>query len=170
MDLKKWIRSVPDYPIPGVNFRDLSPLLKYPKAFKYTVDSISEKLCPLKPDIICAVDARGFLFGAPVAVSLELPIALIRKAGKLPPSVISEEYSLEYGKAKIEMLENGLEEGQRAVVIDDLLATGGTVKAAEVMIRRLKAQPIAAAFVVELSELQGRKQLESEEIISLVQY
>ena len=170
MDLKQWIRDVAGYPKPGILFRDLTPLLAHPPAMRYAVDRLAAHIKGRKVDAICCIDARGFLFGAPVGVKLGLPVVPIRKAGKLPPEVISADYSLEYGTARIEARLDALKPGQRVAVVDDLLATGGTAAAAGRLVVQLGARVETYAFVVELAALGGRKPLTPADVFSLVQY
>ncbi len=170
MDLKQWIRDVPDYPKPGILFRDLTPVLAHPPAFARVVELLTERFRTRPIDAIGAIDARGFLFGAPVALNLGLPLIPVRKAGKLPPETVSEEFELEYGTARIEIRTNAVARGARVVIVDDLLATGGTARAAANVFRQLGAQVEGFAFVVELTDLNGRATLEGVEVSSLVQY
>ena len=170
MDLKQWIRDVPDYPKPGILFRDLTPVLAHPPAFARVVELLTERFRTRPIDAIGAIDARGFLFGAPVALNLGLPLIPVRKAGKLPPETVSEEFELEYGTARIEIRTNAVARGARVVIVDDLLATGGTARAAANVFRQLGAHVEAFAFVVELTDLDGRAALEGVEVTSLVQY
>lgn len=159
-DLKEWIRDVPDYPEPGIIFKDLTPLLAHPPAFRQAIEWYSAKVKDLAPDVIAAVDARGFLFAAPVAYSLNLPLILLRKLGKLPPEVITIDYELEYGvSTQMELQTHGIEAGQRVVVVDDLLATGGTAAAASELVERLGGEVIAQLFLVELAFLPGRRRV-----------
>lgn len=170
MDLKQWIRDVPDYPSPGIMFRDLTPLLAHPPALRYTVDALSEHLRARNVDAICAIDARGFLFASPVAVALELPLIPLRKAGKLPPETVGADYSLEYGTARLEMRSNAIQPGQKVGIVDDLLATGGTSAAAGQVVSWLGAEVDTYAFVVELTGLNGREHLAGTDVYSLVTY
>jgi adenine phosphoribosyltransferase len=170
LDLKQWIRDIPDYPKPGILFRDLTPLLAHPPAFRYVTDSLVERYRPGRFDAVAVIDARGFLFGSPVAYQLRLPLIPLRKANKLPPETVGVEYALEYGHARIEMKATALSPGQRVLIVDDLLATGGTAAAAAKLVRGRGASVGAAAFVVELSALDGRKLLPGIEISSLVTY
>lgn len=170
MELKQWIRDIPDFPKKGILFRDLTPLLAHPPAFKHAVDSLVETYRGDSVDAIAAIDARGFLFGAPVALALGVPLIPLRKANKLPPETVGVDYALEYGKARIEMVAGALKPGQRVVVVDDLLATGGTAAAAHRLITGRGAHTAGAAFVVELTFLEGRKALQGVNVTSLVQY
>ncbi len=170
MNLKKWIRTVEDYPIGGVLFRDITPLLAYPPAFKRAVQSLSELLTPFDLEAICAIDARGFLFGAPVSLELDLPVIPVRKAGKLPPEVTGIDYVLEYGRARIEIGKNILQKKQRVAIIDDLLATGGTAQATGELVAQTGALVVAYAFLIELTSLGGREKLTPLEIVSVLKY
>jgi adenine phosphoribosyltransferase len=170
MDLKQWIRDIPDYPKPGILFRDLTPLLAYPPAFRFAVDSFIDRYRGASLDAIAVIDARGFLFGSPIAYSLNLPLIPLRKANKLPPETVGVEYALEYGNARIEMIATALGPGERVLIVDDLLATGGTAAAAAKLIGGRGARVAGAAFVVELTALKGRKLLQGIDVTSLVQY
>ena len=169
MDLKKWVRNVPDYPKPGILFRDLTPLLADPDAFKHATDSIAKRY-RTHVDAVAVIDARGFLFGAPVAQSLHRPLIPLRKANKLPPETIGVDFELEYATARLEASANALEPDMNVLVVDDLLATGGTARAAVELIERLGARVSAVAFVVELTPLRGRETLAPHEVFSLVQF
>lgn len=170
MDLKNWIRDVPDYPQPGILFRDLTPLLADPRAFKYAVDSISETYAGRKIDAIAAIDARGFWFGGPVALNLKAALVPLRKPDKLPPETVGVDYDLEYGKARLEARSDAFEPGMSVLVVDDLLATGGTAAAAGMLIEQMGATVEAFAFVVELTFLNGRAALEPHSVSALIQY
>ncbi len=170
MDLKNWIRSVNDFPSAGIVFRDITPLLRHPPALRYAVNYFTDTLSALSIDCICVVDSRGFLFGSPIGIRLDLPIVLLRKGGKLPPPVIKQEYKLEYASATIEIGEKVLSPGLRVAIIDDLLATGGTARAGEILVEKAGAKPIADVFLVELTDLKGRQNLQSQHVISLVKY
>lgn len=159
MDLAQYIRNVPDFPHAGIQFKDITTLLLQPHAFRYIVDGWGERYAG-KVDAIVAVDARGFIFGAALSYNTGLPLVTARKKGKLPGDTIFEEYQLEYGTATVEIHNDALKKGQRTVVIDDLLATGGTVAAVVNLVRRLGAEVVEAAFVVELPPLKGRERLE----------
>ncbi len=170
MDLKRWVRDVPDYPKPGILFRDLTPLLAHPPAMRYVVDEVASYLKKRSVTAVCCIDARGFLFGAPVAVQLGLPIILVRKGGKLPPETTGADYALEYGTARVEVRSDAVKKGQKVAVVDDLLATGGTAAAAGRVVSRLGAEVVTYAFVVELAALGGRKALGAAEVFALVKY
>jgi adenine phosphoribosyltransferase len=169
-DLKALIRNVPDFPQPGVLFRDITPLLLDPTGYRHVIDELTRLIGPLAPDVIVAVESRGFFFGAPVAYNLGLPLAPVRKAGKLPHERMSIEFALEYGEGQLDIHVDALQRGQRVVIVDDLLATGGTVAATAQLIERLGAHVKAMAFVVELAFLGGRAALSDYEVIALARY
>ena len=169
-DLKSFIRSVPDFPLPGVLFRDITPLLHNPAAYQYTIDTLVQRIEPLRPDAIVAIESRGFLFGAPIAMKLGVPFVPVRKAGKLPAERMSVEYALEYGDSQLDIHVDALERGQRAVIVDDLLATGGTAAATARLVEMLDASVAAFAFVIELAFLHGRERLRDHDVITLVRY
>ena len=170
MDLKKFIRDIPDFPEPGILFRDITPLLQNVVAFKYTIDCLRDRFEDNDLDAIVAVEARGFLFGAPLAYEMGKPIVLVRKPGKLPAKTLSVEYTLEYGSNTVEILEDSVSPGQRVLVLDDLLATGGTLEATVRLVELSGGVVSAVGVIIELTELQGRKRLEGYDVISLVQY
>ena len=168
MDLNRWIREVPDYPQPGVLFRDITPLLAHPPAFKYVVDALVEEVRQFDADAIGAIDARGFLFGAPTAFALGLPVIPFRKAGKLPPETVGVDFELEYGADRIELNPQTITPGDRMVIMDDVLATGGTAAGAVSLANKVGARVQAIAFVIELEALQGRAALPDVEVRSLL--
>ena len=170
MNLKQWIRDVSDYPKPGILFRDITPLLAHPPAFSYAIDRMSEPFQGAPLDAIGAIDARGFLIGAPMASALGLPLIPLRKANKLPGHTIGENFNLEYGAGRIEVHIDALRPAQRVVIVDDLLATGGTARAASSVVSRLGARVDAFAFLIELTDLGGRNALTGPEIHSVIQY
>lgn len=169
-DLKTKIASIPGYPKEGIIFRDITPILADPKALKEVSEKIADFAREVKADVIVAPEARGFMFGIPAALMAGLPFIPVRKPGKLPREVISESYDLEYGSDTLEMHRSDLPEGARVLVVDDLLATGGTCTAIDKMIRKLGATPAGYAFVVELDGLDGRKNLQDAPVMSLVHY
>ena len=170
MDLKQYIRDVPDFPIPGVLFKDITPLLSNPTAFCQVIDHLTRKYEQSSLDSIVAIDARGFLFAAPVAYRLRKPLIPVRKPGKLPWETRSFEYSLEYGEAAIEMHVDGVGQGDKVLLLDDLLATGGTLAAATRLVESIGGEVAGVAVVIELTELDGRKGLEGYDVYSIVQY
>lgn len=153
------IRDVPDFPKPGILFKDITPVLQDPAAMREVVHLMSEQARTCRPDVIVGIESRGFIFGVPVAVELGLPFSMARKLGKLPYDRITEEYALEYGTNTIEMHTDAIAPGQRAYVVDDLLATGGTAAASARLIERLNGVVCGYGFLVELGFLEGRKNL-----------
>ena len=170
MDLESCIRDIPDFPKPGIMFKDITPLLQNPEAFKEVVGLMAEALTRRDVDALVAVEARGFLFGAALAYSLGKPLVPVRKRGKLPYHTHSVTYSLEYGEDTMEMHTDAVVEGQRVVVVDDVLATGGTLAAACRLVEKAGAKVDCLALVVELAFLDGRKLLHGRHIFSLIKY
>jgi adenine phosphoribosyltransferase len=170
VDLKALIRDVPDFPAPGILFRDITPLLLDPPAYRYAVDELTRWVGGLAPDTVVGIESRGFLFGAPVAYNLGLPFVPVRKAGKLPADRMSVEYALEYGDAQLDIHADAIARGRRAVIVDDLLATGGTAAAAAKLVELLGAEVCGLAFLVELAFLGGRERLQEYAITALVSY
>lgn len=169
MDIKQTIRIIPDFPKKGIMFQDITTLLKNPEAFKETIDMFYEQLKSFKIDYVAAVESRGYLFGAPLAYKLGCGLVIIRKPGKLPAEVERIEYDLEYGKDILEIHKDAIEKGKNVLIIDDLLATGGTVGAACQLVKKLGGNPLAAAFVIELEGLNGRQKLPAEtKVVSLI--
>jgi len=169
-DLKKYIRDIPDYPVKGVIFRDLTPLFSNAEAFNYTIEKLYDNLKCLGLDKIAAIEARGFIVGAPLAKMLNIGFAPIRKSGKLPWKKISVTYELEYGKETIEIHEDSIKAGEKVAIVDDLLATGGTSLAAIKLVEKLKGEVSALAFIVVLDYLKGREKLKNYKIINLIDY
>ena len=170
MDLKQFVRDIPDFPQPGVLFRDITPLLQDPAAFRSVIDRFTDEYRDAGLNAIVAIESRGFLFGAPLAQNLGISFVPIRKAGKLPAAHISVEYSLEYGTSQLDIHEDALKRGDKALIIDDLLATGGTANAAAKLVELLGARVHAIAFVIELAFLKGRERLRPYEVLSLATY
>ncbi len=160
MDLKDHIRGIPDFPKPGILFYDISTLLAEPAAWKETVDRLAEAIGPYRPELLVGIESRGFLTAAPLALHLGLGFAMVRKKGKLPGRTVSHSYDLEYGTDTIEIQADAVEPGQRVVILDDLLATGGTAAAAVELLRSVGAEVSGAAFIIELSFLGGRQKLD----------
>ena len=167
--LRRHIRDVPDFPKPGIVFKDITPLLSEPDAFRVTLDLLAERVSARKPEVLVGVESRGFLFAAPLCDRLKLAFAPARKPGKLPYKKVAERYELEYGFDSIEMHEDAVH-GRRVVVIDDLLATGGTAAAAIKLCERLGGKVVGAAFVIELGFLGGRARLGDAPTDSLIVY
>ena len=171
-NLKSKIREVPDFPKKGILFLDITTALKDKDALKEIANSLYNELKDLKIDYVAGVEARGFIFGAQLATMLDAGFVPVRKPNKLPAKTISETYDLEYGTDTIEIHEDSFEKGAKVVVIDDLLATGGTAAAAAKLIKKAGGEVVAATFVIELTELNGRKKLEDlgVNVISLLKY
>lgn len=168
--LKSLIRDVPDFPKPGILFRDITPVLLNAEAFSSVIDLLVDRVASQKASHLVAIESRGFVFGAPVADRLGLKFVLVRKKGKLPSDRISESYKLEYGEAELEIHSDSMKAGDRAVVIDDVLATGGTFEAGIKLVQRLNANPVLCLTVMELAFLEGRKRLSPVPVESLIVY
>jgi adenine phosphoribosyltransferase len=169
-ELRRAIRDIPDFPKPGIMFRDISPILSQPELFRHVVDELAGQAEKSAPTKIVGIDARGFLFGAAVAYKLGLGFIPVRKKGKLPYRTIAYSYILEYGRADMEMHVDAVQSGEKVVLVDDLLATGGTSAAAVHLIQQLGATVESALFVIELVDLGGRKQLSGVPVQSLIQF
>ena len=171
MDLKSFIRDVPDYPSAGILFRDLTPVMANPQAMRHVTETLCVHLSEKGIQVIAAIDARGFIFGAPVAAELGVPFVPLRKSGKLPPPVVGVDYALEYGTARLEVAESAFSRHEKVAIIDDLLATGGTAGAGAELILALGGDVITFAFLVELTFLNGRQRLpDGIGVFSMVQY
>jgi adenine phosphoribosyltransferase len=170
MDLKACIRSIPDFPTPGINFRDITTLLKEPEALRAAVEGLVEPFEGEQIDQVVAAEARGFILGGAVACRLGAGFVPIRKPGKLPAETIEKSYELEYGTDSLAMHRDGVRPGDRVLVVDDLLATGGTVRACCEMVEELGAEVVACAFLIELSSLGGRGKLAGRRVFSLIDY
>ena len=157
--IEEYVRSIPDFPEPGIIFRDITSLLEVPAAFKATIDLIVEKYKDQGLTKVIGTESRGFIFGAPVALALGLPFIPVRKPGKLPREVIAQSYQLEYGQDTLELHTDAISQGDNVLIIDDLLATGGTVEATVKLVQRLGGEVKHAAFVINLPELGGEKRL-----------
>ena len=169
-DLRDWIRDIPDFPKPGVTFKDITPMLAHPEAFRAVVDRLAEAFAGRSIETVAAAEARGFIFGAPLALALGAGFVPIRKPGKLPYATLALEYQLEYGSDRLEVHTDAMGPGRRVLLLDDVLATGGTMRACCDLVRQAGAEVVACAFVVELSSLQGRGRLEPCEVFSLITY
>lgn len=168
--IKSKVRSIPDWPIKGVIFRDITTLLLDPPAFKKICSIFYDRYANEKIDKIVGIDARGFLFGSVLAYKLDIGMIPIRKNGKLPYNTISESYTLEYGEEIIEIHEDAIKKGERVVIIDDLMATGGTISAAANLVEKLGGEIVECAFVLELPDLKGREKLGSRKVFSIVEF
>ena len=169
-DLTTLIRDIPDFPIAGILFRDITTLLKDGEAFHYAMDALSEKLQDLKPDKVVGIESRGFIIGAPIAYKLGAGFVIVRKLGKLPAETITAEYELEYGTNSVEMHRDAISPGERVVIVDDLLATGGTTQATIELVEQLEGKIVALAFLIELTDLGARDFLQGQNIVTLIQY
>ena len=170
MDLTSTIRSVPDFPVEGILFYDITTLLKNPSAFKYSVDQLLERYRDQNIDVVVGMESRGFIFGSPLAYLLGVGFVPVRKPGKLPTTKLAESYELEYGTNTLEIHQDGIISGQQVLIVDDLLATGGTAKATCRLVERLGGTVAGVAFLIELNFLNGRSQLQDYEVFSLLQY
>ncbi len=168
--LSSYIRSIPDFPKKGIVFRDITTLLKNPEALKNSVDLLHDRYANLKIEKVVCIESRGFILGSALAVSLGAGFVPIRKKGKLPGEVLSEQYSLEYGTDVIEIHRDAIKPGERILLHDDLLATGGTMVAAVKLVEILQAQIVGLSFLVELLFLQGKSHLKNYDVYSLIQY
>lgn len=170
MELKETIRSLPDWPIKGVIFRDLTTLMQNPDAFRESCDILYERYKDMNIDKIVGIDARGFVFGAVLAYKLGIGFVPVRKKGKLPWKTIQETYSLEYGEDTLEIHEDAMEKGEKVIIVDDLIATGGTIGATVKLVKKLGAYIIECAFVVELPELKGRDQIQGCKVFAITEF
>ncbi len=169
VDLKDYIATIPNYPIKGVLFRDVTPILQNGEAFTESIKQLSEIANELQAEVIVGPESRGFLFGAPVALHLGLGFVPVRKPGKLPRETVSCKYDLEYGSNELFMHKDAIKPGQRVVIVDDLLATGGTAKAAAELVEQLGGIVTGYAFIIELDGLNGRKMLDGYEVRALME-
>ncbi len=170
MDLTSFIRDVPDFPKPGIVFKDISPLLGSAEALAASVDQMADRLGELKIDRVVGIESRGFLFGTPLAIKLRVGFTPVRKPNKLPWSTRSVEYTLEYGTDELHIHEDGVRPGERVLIVDDLLATGGTMEATVRLVKSLGAEIVGCFFVVELGFLNGRQKLDGQRIEALLHY
>jgi adenine phosphoribosyltransferase len=168
-DLKRYIRDIPGFPKPGIVFKDITPLLAHSSAFHAAVDQLTDRYHE-RVDVVLGIESRGFIIGAAVAYSLGCGLALVRKAGKLPAETYATSYELEYGADTVEIHQDAFPRQSRVLVVDDLLATGGTAKAAVELVKRLEGRVIECAFVVELAFLGGRERLSPHGVFSLISY
>ena len=169
-EVEKYIRSIKDFPEEGIIFRDITTVIQDPKGLKLAVDAMVDKVKNLDFDVVVGLEARGFIFGMPIAYLLGKSFVLVRKKGKLPCETISESYDLEYGKAEIEIHTDSIKPEQKVVLVDDLIATGGTIEAAIKLIERLGGEVVDCLFLVELAGLKGRERLSNYNVDSVVAY
>ena len=168
--IEEYVRSIPDFPEPGIIFRDVTSILQDADGLKLSIDLMQEKLEGLDFDVIAGTESRGFIFGVPIAYNMKKPFVPVRKKGKLPCETVSMEYDLEYGTATIEMHKDAIKPGQKVVVIDDLIATGGTIEAAIKLIEQLGGEVVKVVFLMELAGLKGRERLAGYDVESVICY
>jgi adenine phosphoribosyltransferase len=170
MDIKSLIRDIPDFPKPGILFRDITTLLNDPQGLQYTVNTLAEKCQPFAPDYVVGMESRGFIFGTPLAYRLEAGFVPVRKPGKLPATVHAVEYALEYGTDRLEMHQDAFPIGSRVLIVDDVIATGGTAAATAQLVAQAGGELVGFAFLSELTALKGRQLLPDVPIITLIEY
>ncbi len=170
MKLENFIRSIPDFPKKGILFRDITPLLNNPKAFKASIDRMASLLKNKKIDVIVAAESRGFIFGGALAYKLKCGFVPVRKPGKLPYETYKISYGLEYGRDSLEIHRDAFKKGAKVLILDDLLATGGTAKALAKLVKKMGGKIIGVMFLIELSALKGRKRLRNLPVYSLIKY
>jgi len=170
MNLKETIRTVPNWPIEGVMFRDITTLLSNGKAFKQCCDELYERYKDMNIDVIAGIESRGFIFGSALAYKLGIGFIPIRKPGKLPAETVKEEYELEYGKDAVEIHKDAIKKGDKVLVIDDLIATGGTISAAVKLVEKLGGEIVECSFIIDLPDLKGTKKLKGYKIFSMMKF
>lgn len=168
MNLRDHIAEIPDFPKPGILFYDIAPLLREPAAWEHAVDALAEAIAPLEPDVLVGIESRGFLVAAPLALKLNTGFLMVRKKGKLPGTTVRHEYALEYGTDIIEIQADAIKRGERVVLLDDLLATGGTAAASIHLLERVGASVVGCAFLIELAGLEGRSALGDRPVEALL--
>lgn len=168
--VEDYVRTIPDFPEPGIMFRDITSVLQDPDGLKLSIDEMIKLLDGIDFDVVAGAESRGFIFGVPVAYALGKGFVPIRKAGKLPCETVSAEYELEYGKACIEIHKDAIKPGQKVVIIDDLIATGGTIQAAAKLIEQLGGEVVKIVFLMELAGLKGREKLAGYDVASVISY
>lgn len=169
-DVEKYINSIPDFPQPGIIFRDVTSVIEDPKGLQIAIDDMSAMLDGVDYDVIAGAESRGFIFGAPIAYKNGKGFVLVRKKGKLPRETVEMSYDLEYGSATIEMHKDSIKPGQKVVLVDDLIATGGTIEAAAKLVEKLGGVVVKMIFLIELTDLKGRERLSKYDIDSLVKF
>jgi len=169
-DLAASIRDIPDFPKPGILFKDITTLLKDGQSLRAAIDGLDEKIGKRTVDVVVGMESRGFIFGAPIAYKRSVGFVPVRKLGKLPADVVSVEYDLEYGSATLEMHKDAMKPGARVLIVDDLLATGGTVAGTIELVKQLKGEIVACAFLIELTALHGRDKLGGYDVVTLISY
>lgn len=168
--IEDYVLSIPDFPEPGIIFRDITSVLQDADGLQLAIDSMQDCLKDVDVDVIAGTESRGFIFGVPIAYNLHKPFVLVRKKGKLPRETVSKEYDLEYGKAVIEMHKDAIKPGQKVVLVDDLIATGGTMKAAAELVEELGGEVVKIIFLMELAGLKGRDALKGYDVASVIKY
>lgn len=168
--LEEYVRSIPDFPEEGIIFRDVTSVLQDADGLRLAIDSMQELLKDVDFDVVVGAESRGFVFGTPIAYNLHKPFVLVRKKGKLPCETISKEYDLEYGSAVIEMHKDSIQPGQKVVLVDDLIATGGTIQAAAELVESLGGEVVKIIFLMELAGLKGREKLSKYNVASVICY
>jgi adenine phosphoribosyltransferase len=170
MDLAKMIRDVPDFPKEGILFKDITTLIKEPQAFRQVIDLLSAHYAGQQIDLVVAVEARGYIFGAPIAYKLGAGFVPVRKEGKLPAETVREEYELEYGTDSVEMHRDAIQPGQKVLIVDDLIATGGSAAATARLVERLGGEVVSIAFLIELTFLKGVEKLKGYDVFTMIEY
>tara|TARA_B100000900_G_C20597282_1_gene723951 strand:- start:2893 stop:3414 length:522 start_codon:yes stop_codon:yes gene_type:complete len=168
--IKNIIRTIPNFPKPGINFKDITTLLNNPNAFKEVIQKFYNKFAEKNVDVVVGVESRGFIFGAPLALKLNCPFVIMRKPGKLPSKTISEEYKLEYGHDHLEIHTDSIKNGDKVLIIDDLLATGGTANAAKKLVERLGGDLISFCFLIKLNGLGSENKIDNSKVFYLFEY
>ncbi len=168
--LEEYVTSIPDFPEPGIIFRDVTTILQDADGLQLAINGLQDAVKGLDFDVIAGTESRGFIFGMPLAYNLKKPFVLIRKKGKLPRETVEKEYELEYGTATIEIHKDAIQKGQRVLLVDDLIATGGTIKAAAELIEELGGEVVKIVFIMELAGLNGREKLKKYDVTSLICY
>jgi adenine phosphoribosyltransferase len=169
MDYTSLIRDVPDFPIEGILFKDITPLIGHGAGFRHVIDGLAERLRPYQADVVVGMESRGFIFACPLAYTLGLGFVPVRRLGKLPAQSIRVEYELEYGRNSFEMHSDAIQKGQRVLIVDDVLATGGTVAATISLVEQLGGEVAAVAFLMELKALEGRRHLAGRDVVTLIE-
>lgn len=172
MDLKSLIRDIPDFPKPGILFRDITTLLRNPEGLRYTIDTLTQKCKEkgLAADYVVGMESRGFIFGPPLAYHLNAGFIPVRKPGKLPAAVHTVEYELEYGMDQLEVHQDAIHPGSQVLIVDDLIATGGTAGATAKLLQQMGCELVGFAFIIELRDLNGRQQLPDVPVVTLIEY
>ena len=168
--IEEYVRSIPDFPEPGIIFRDITSILQDADGLHLAIDSLQDLIKDLDVDVIVGAESRGFIFGMPMAYNLHKPFVPVRKKGKLPCETISKSYDLEYGQAEIEIHKDAIKPGQKVVIVDDLIATGGTMEAAVKLIEELGGEVVKILFLMELAGLKGREKLKGYDVASVIRY